>query len=70
MRSMYEIERTLNECQSYISQMSIDQKSMPPCEKKKQLKVRLTDYSGKFYTLEEKFKRLQLNFKSGIEMAD
>ena len=65
MRSMYETERTLNECSSFILQLKIDQKSMPPCNKKKDLKSRLQDYNAKFYSLESKFKKLQLSVKDG-----
>jgi hypothetical protein len=63
MRSMYETERTLNECSSFLLQLKIDHKSMPPCQKKKDLKIRLLDYNTKFYSLESKFKKLQLGLK-------
>ena len=61
MRSMYETERTMNQCQSYIMQLRIDQKSMPPSNKKRDLKTRITEYNAKFYNLEGKFKKIQLN---------
>jgi hypothetical protein len=55
---MYETERTLNECSSFLLQLKIDQKSMPPSDKKRLLKTRLQDYNTKFYALEAKFKKL------------
>lgn len=65
MRSMYETERSINECQSFIMQLRIDQKSMPPSNKKRDLKNRICDYNSKYYSLEQKFKKMQLNFKTG-----
>ena len=38
---------------------------MPPSNRKRDLKTRITDYSSKYYALEQKFKKVQLNFKSG-----
>ena len=38
---------------------------MPPSNRKWDLKTRITDYSSKYYALEQKFKKVQLNFKSG-----
>jgi hypothetical protein len=58
MRSMYETERTLNECSSFIMQLRIDQKSMPPSNKKRELKNRIVDHNSKFYALEQKFKKI------------
>ena len=63
LRSTYETERKLNECQSYIMQLRIDQKSMPPSNKKRDLKSRLAEYSAKYYTLETDFNRLKLSLK-------
>ena len=64
---MYETERSINECQSFIMQLRIDQKSMPPSNKKRDLKSRICDYNSKYYSLEQKFKKMQLNFKTGEE---
>ena len=58
MRSIYETERTLNECQTYIMQLRVDQKSMPPSNKKRELKNRIADYNSKYYALEQKFKKI------------
>ena len=69
MRSIYETERTLNECQTYIMQLRIDQKSMPPSNKKRELKNRIVEYNSKYYALENKFKKIQLNFKSGAQLS-
>ena len=46
-------------------QLRIDQKSMPPSNKKKDLKNRIGTYNQRFYGLEQKFKKIQLNFSSG-----
>ena len=70
MRSMYETERSINECQSFIMQLRIDQKSMPPSNKKRDLKTRICDYNSKYYSLEQKFKKMQLNFKTGDDDND
>ena len=69
MRSIYETEKVLTECQSYIMQLRIDQKSMPPSNKKRELKNRICEYNANFYTLEQKFKKVQDNFKNGLEMT-
>ena len=65
MRSMYETERTLNECQSFIMQMRIDQKAMAPSNRKKYLKTRIATYNQKYFGMEQKFKKIQLNFSNG-----
>lgn len=70
MRSMYETERTLQECQSFIMQLRIDQKSMPPSNKKRDLKNRICEYNAKFYAMESKFKRVQQQFKEGETTTD
>lgn len=67
MRSMYETEKTLNQCSYFIMHMRIDQKSMPPSNKKRELKNRIVEYSEKYYHLEQKFKQMQLKFKSQNE---
>ena len=38
---------------------------MPPSNKKRDLKNRICDYNSKYYSLEQKFKKMQLNFKTG-----
>ena len=38
---------------------------MPPSNKKRDLKSRICDYNSKFYSLEQKFKKMLLNFKTG-----
>ena len=65
MRSMYETERTLNECQSYLMQLRIDQKSMPPSNKKKDLKTRIQDYYARYDLIDSKFKKIKLGFGEG-----
>ena len=67
---MYETERTLNECQSFIMQMRIDQKAMAPSNRKKDLKNRIASYNQKYYGLEQKFKKIQQNFGSTNTPAD
>jgi hypothetical protein len=49
---MYETEKTLNECSSFIMHLRIDQKSMPPSNKKRELKNRIVEYNEKYYQLE------------------
>ena len=63
MRSMYETEKTLGECSSFIMQMRIDQKSMPPSNKKRELKGRIVEYNEKYYTLDQRFKAIKLKLK-------
>ena len=46
-------------------QLRIDQKSMPPSNKKRDLKNRICEYNAKFYAMESKFKRIQQQFKNG-----
>lgn len=46
-------------------QLRIDQKSMPPSNKKRDLKNRICDYNAKFYGMEQRFKKIQLLFKKG-----
>lgn len=60
MRSMYETERILTECQQYLMQLRIDQKSMAPSNKKRDLKNRIQDYNARFYMVEQKFKKVRL----------
>ena len=50
--------------------MRIDQKAMAPSNRKKDLKTRIASYNQKYYGLEQKFKKIQLNFSIGDTPAD
>lgn len=49
----------MSDSHSYIRQMQIDQKSMGPSQKKKELKNRVTDFNAKYHQLDIKLSHLK-----------
>eukprot|EP00347_Sterkiella_histriomuscorum_P007874 403347232 len=65
-KKVKKIDGLLQQAHSYIMQLQIDQKSMPPSQKKKDLKTKLSEYNAKYHQLEVK----QNQFKALIITDD
>ncbi|CDW89404.1 UNKNOWN [Stylonychia lemnae] len=59
-KKVKEIDVLLQKAHSYILQFQLDQKSMPPSQKKKDARVKLSEYNAKYHQIEVKQQQLKL----------